>query len=135
MSSFPFINAIAIEIIKMKVPKEELPLFLEDIKNQIQTEINHIKYITFNKQRIIISNSYIKWTKRERQVLEYLIRGVRTNEIAADMKLVGNTITTVKKRILEKMRYASMIDIAHLVNFHGIDTIPTIELEGLKKQI
>ena len=55
-----------------------------------------------------------KLSKREREVVKYLISGCKTNDIANILGLKSNTISTVKRNIFFKLKVGSIIDLYDL---------------------
>jgi DNA-binding NarL/FixJ family response regulator len=48
---------------------------------------------------------------REKQVFFYLLNGVKTKEIANQLSLKANTISTIKKVVYKKLELNSSIDL------------------------
>ena len=55
-----------------------------------------------------------KLSKREQEVVKYLISGCRTNDIANILGLKSNTISTVKRNIFFKLKVNSLIELYDL---------------------
>jgi FixJ family two-component response regulator len=60
-------------------------------------------------------------TPREREVLEHLVSGQLNKQIASDLGTVEKTIKVHRGRVMEKMRVASMAELARLVERSGAD--------------
>jgi len=61
-------------------------------------------------------------TPRELEVLHYLLLGTKTSEIAANLNLKMNTVSTLKKRIFEKTdteNLKQLWDLAAVFNYKG----------------
>lgn len=61
-------------------------------------------------------------TPRELEVLHYLLQGAKTSEIAANLNLKMNTVSTLKKRIFEKTdteNLKQLWDLAAIFNYKG----------------
>jgi DNA-binding NarL/FixJ family response regulator len=57
---------------------------------------------------------------RERQVLMSLVRGRSVMDIAADLQLAANTVSTYKARLMEKLGQESLSDLIRYALRHGI---------------
>jgi DNA-binding NarL/FixJ family response regulator len=53
-------------------------------------------------------------SKREQEVLKYLITGCKTNHIAETLGLKSNTISTIKRNIFFKLKVDSTIELYSL---------------------
>lgn len=59
-----------------------------------------------------------RFTPREKVVLHYLLQGLGSNEIADMLGMKQNTISTFKKRILEKSDTRNVLELKELVSIH-----------------
>ena len=59
-----------------------------------------------------------RFTPREKVVLHYLLLGLGSNEIADMLGMKQNTVSTFKKRILEKSDTKNVLELKELVTFH-----------------
>jgi DNA-binding NarL/FixJ family response regulator len=59
-----------------------------------------------------------RFTPREKVVLHYLLLGLGSNEIADMLGMKQNTISTFKKRILEKSDTRNVLELKELVSIH-----------------
>ncbi len=57
---------------------------------------------------------------RERQVLAALVRGKSVMEIATDLSLAANTVSTYKARLMEKLGQDSLSDLMRYAFRHGL---------------
>jgi len=55
-------------------------------------------------------------TKRELEVVNFLLEGRKTLEIANQLHIKSTTVSTVKKNIFLKLRVESVIDLYKLLN-------------------
>ena len=62
----------------------------------------------------------VEFTTRETEVLNYMLTGMRTNDIADALGLKGNTVSTVKNRIFEKTRTDNLIQLQEFVALYNI---------------
>jgi DNA-binding NarL/FixJ family response regulator len=58
-----------------------------------------------------MKNKLNKLSKRETEVLKFLLKGYKTTEIAKFLFLKTNTISTIKKNIYYKLNEKSIIQI------------------------
>jgi DNA-binding CsgD family transcriptional regulator len=59
-----------------------------------------------------------RFTPREKVVLHYLLLGLGSNEIADMLGMKQNTVSTFKKRILEKSDTRNVLELKELVAIH-----------------
>jgi len=57
---------------------------------------------------------------RERQVLIALVKGMAPTDIAAELQLAPNTVSTYKARLMEKLGQASLSDLVRYALRHGL---------------
>jgi two-component system, LuxR family, response regulator FixJ len=74
---------------------------LRDIKTQREREM----------ENLALKRALASLSARERQVLEYLLNGVSTREIAASLHISMRTIESHRSSILAKTDYSSMTDL------------------------
>lgn len=55
-------------------------------------------------------------TARESEIMQFLLKGHRTVEIARELKLAVSTISTVKNNIYRKMKVSNIVDLVDKVN-------------------
>jgi len=60
------------------------------------------------------ANPFSNFSPRELEVLHYLLKGFKTNEIADELGLMKNTISTVKARIFEKTKTKNLMELGEL---------------------
>jgi hypothetical protein len=68
-------------------------------------------------------------SQRELQILQLMIKGVKTNEIAIELDVKNNTISTLKNRLLQKVGITNEIELIEIGKMLGIDKINQIENE------
>lgn len=66
------------------------------------------------------NNPFASFSTRELEILHYLVKGLGTNEIAANLNLKHNTISTVKKRIFEKTEVHNIKELMDLAVVYKI---------------
>lgn len=55
-------------------------------------------------------------SNREFEIAKYLLEGYKTLEIAHQLNLKSNTVSTIKRNIFLKLRVESVIDLYKLLN-------------------
>jgi two-component system, NarL family, invasion response regulator UvrY len=84
--------------------------------------MNDQKFVTAAAQQLITHNFFEKLnpakstsetplSPREKEVLELLLQGKWTKEIASELKLKLTTVSTHKSRIFEKMEVTNVIEL------------------------
>jgi len=71
-------------------------------------------------ENIIIANPFKVLSKREREVLDLILKGAQIKDISAQMELKSNTISTFKKSILAKTGVSNNIELFKLAQEHKI---------------
>ncbi|GAB4014751.1 LuxR C-terminal-related transcriptional regulator [Spirosoma koreense] len=72
-----------------------------------------------NTTRPFIPDPLESLSTGEQKVLEGLLAGKYTKEIAADLNLKQNTVSTVKKRIFQKFEVSSLVELLEKINPHS----------------
>jgi two-component system uhpT operon response regulator UhpA len=71
-------------------------------------------------ENIIIANPFKVLSKREREVLELILKGAQVKDISAQLELKSNTISTFKKSILAKTGVSNNIELFKLAQEHKL---------------
>jgi two-component system uhpT operon response regulator UhpA len=71
-------------------------------------------------ENIIIANPFKVLSKREREVLDLILKGAQVKDISAQLELKSNTISTFKKSILAKTGVSNNIELFKLAQEHKI---------------
>jgi DNA-binding NarL/FixJ family response regulator len=71
-------------------------------------------------ENIIIANPFKVLSKREREVLDLILKGAQVKDISAQMELKSNTISTFKKSILAKIGVSNNIELFKLAQEHKL---------------
>lgn len=66
-------------------------------------------------------NPFSNLSPRELEILHYMLKGVGTNEIARNLNLKWNTISTVKNRIFAKTTTANIIQLKELATLYKVN--------------
>ena len=69
---------------------------------------------------IILANKFKVLSDRESEIAMLILDGKKTNDIANKLNLKSNTISTVKKRIFEKVGVESSIQLYKLALKEGV---------------
>jgi DNA-binding NarL/FixJ family response regulator len=92
--------------------------------------INHLKAFLGNEQpsrniSTLQTNDtpFYSLTAREQQVLPYLLQGARTKQIANELDLKGNTISTLKTQILAKTNTGNLRELIDLASLYNISSL------------
>ena len=71
-------------------------------------------------ENITLSNPFKVLSKREREVLDLILKGAQVKDISAQLELKSNTISTFKKSILAKTGVSNNIELFKLAQEHKI---------------
>jgi|LakMenE01Jun11ns_1017448.scaffolds.fasta_scaffold8940053_1 two-component system uhpT operon response regulator UhpA len=71
-------------------------------------------------ENIIIANPFKVLSKREREVLDLILKGAQVKDISAQLELKSNTISTFKKSILAKTGVSNNIELFKLAQEHKL---------------
>jgi DNA-binding NarL/FixJ family response regulator len=67
-----------------------------------------------------IINPFSVLSKREKEVLELILKGTQIKDISASLELKSNTISTFKKNILSKTGVNNNIELFKLAQEHNL---------------
>jgi DNA-binding NarL/FixJ family response regulator len=65
-------------------------------------------------ETLSITNPFTILSKREREVLDLILKGTQVKDISASLELKSNTISTFKKNILSKVGVSNSIELFKL---------------------
>jgi DNA-binding NarL/FixJ family response regulator len=71
-------------------------------------------------ENIIIANPFKVLSKREREVLDLILKGIQIKDISTQLELKSNTISTFKKSILAKTGVSNNIELFKLAQEHKL---------------
>jgi DNA-binding NarL/FixJ family response regulator len=71
-------------------------------------------------ENITLSNPFKVLSKREREVLDLILKGIQIKDISTQLELKSNTISTFKKSILAKTGVSNNIELFKLAQEHKI---------------
>ncbi len=96
-------------------------------KGASETEINYQLELFVKNQPLQIKkkldetiNPFSTLAVRELEILHYLLNGHRTKEIATNLGLKMNTVSTIKSNIFEKVKAESFTHLLQLAHVHQI---------------
>ena len=97
-----------------------------EIQNSIQEMIEEgssfpaftTKMLQFSEEQIALLNPLNQLTERELEIAILYAKGYGNLEIANSLSLRQNTISTFKKRIFEKLKVSTLVDLIDLVRTH-----------------
>lgn len=95
----------------------------DDIKNAILKIHEQGKYLSAITQDLLLNSVAIKHTlhpskilsEREFQIAEMYAKGLGNLEISANLDLKQNTVSTIKKRIFEKLKIDNILELVDLL--------------------
>ena len=98
----------------------------EEIKNAILTMVNSGAYISPITQALLIdsirnpavSNPLLLLTERELQIAKMYAEGQGNLEIANSLDVKQNTVSTLKKRIFDKLEIENIVELIELIKDH-----------------
>ena len=67
-----------------------------------------------------VANPFSILSKREREVLDLILKGVQVKDISTSLELKSNTISTFKKSILSKTGVRNNIELFKLAQEHKV---------------
>ena len=71
-------------------------------------------------ENITLANPFKVLSKREREVLDLILKGAQVKDISAQLELKSNTISTFKKSILAKTGVSNNIELFKLAQEHKL---------------
>ena len=105
----------------------------EDLADKLGSAIKDIK-----KGDVFISGQMVKYmvmestqpvdqklalqslTKREKEILKLIVKGVKSKEVADSLHISVHTVSTHRANIMEKLNVKSMAELVQLVVAHGV---------------
>lgn len=100
------------------------PIKLDSLRQQLEIvidggalispEVGNILVRKIQAEKLALSKSYAELTQREREVLNYLLKGLTYKEVAVKMELAVSTINDFIKKIYRKMDVHSKTELVAL---------------------
>ncbi|WP_028122378.1 response regulator [Epilithonimonas tenax] len=117
--SLKFINAGANGFLS-KLSEED------DVKQAIQKMLNSGEYISPVTQALLMSsmhnrsliNPLFSLTARELEIAKMYAEGLGNLEIANNLNIKQNTVSTIKKRIFDKLKIDHIVDLVKIITDH-----------------
>ncbi|MCP4408231.1 MAG: response regulator transcription factor [Gammaproteobacteria bacterium] len=78
----------------------------------------------FNAQKSKILANYAQLTRREKEVMKFVISGHSNKEIARELDISHRTIDVHRARIMEKMQANSLPELVSMTTMYGLQNIP-----------
>ncbi|WP_294287418.1 response regulator transcription factor [uncultured Chryseobacterium sp.] len=98
----------------------------EEIKQAVSKMITHGEYISPKTQALLMSSlknpslisPFLSLTEREFQIAEMYAEGLGNLEIANRLDVKQNTVSTLKKRIFDKLKIDNLVELIELYKNH-----------------
>ena len=98
----------------------------DDVKTAIQRMLQYGEYISPVTQALLINsvrnpklvNPLLSLTEKEMTIAQMYAEGLGNLEIANKLEVKQNTVSTVKKRIFEKLKIDNIVDLIDLLKEH-----------------
>lgn len=99
----------------------------EEIKQAIMKIITHGEYISSKTQALLLDslhnrnliNPFLSLTEREFQIAGMYAEGLGNLEIANKLDVKQNTVSTIKKRIFDKLKIDNLVELIEVYKKHG----------------
>ena len=99
----------------------------DDVKNAILKIINEGEYISPTTQALLVNsfrnknliNPLFSLTERELEIAEMYAEGLGNLEIANRLDIKQNTVSTLKKRIFDKLKIENIVELVELMKDHS----------------
>ncbi|KFC21772.1 response regulator [Epilithonimonas lactis] len=99
----------------------------DDVKNAILKMINEGEYISPTTQALLVNsfrnrnliNPLFSLTERELEIAEMYAEGLGNLEIANRLDIKQNTVSTLKKRIFDKLKIENIVELVELMKDHS----------------
>jgi two-component system, NarL family, invasion response regulator UvrY len=92
----------------------------EEIIDMLSHFINN-QAPAFRKQPVTKDNPFSLLAPRELEILHYVLKGIGTKEIADNLNLKMNTISTIKTRIYEKTNAGNIKELMELATLYSVN--------------
>ncbi len=110
-------------VVQKDIPEEKITEILSVFL--FEPNDGNLQLDSLNKYELFHSLSY-----REMQIFQLMIKGVKTNEIAIELDVKNNTISTIKNRLLQKVgikNEVELIDIGKILGLDKVNQLPNEE--------
>ena len=100
----------------------------EDLKKALSKMINEGEYISTVTQTLLLNslrnpkliNPLLQLSERELEIAEMYAKGLGNLEIANQLNIKQNTVSTLKKRIFDKLKIENIVELIAIINDHQI---------------
>ncbi len=98
----------------------------DEVKKAIQSMLNSGEYISLATQALLMNsmhnrnliNPLFSLTERELEIAKMYAEGLGNLEIANNLNVKQNTVSTIKKRIFDKLKIDNVIDLVKIITDH-----------------
>lgn len=98
----------------------------EEVRNAVLSFIQKGEYFSEISRNLLVQFVYnpdlisplSRLTKRELQIAELYADGYGNLEIANNLNIKQNTVSTIKKNIFEKLKIENLVELIHLIKTH-----------------
>lgn len=94
----------------------------EEVVGAMSAVLNGRHYVSNNVHKLLLNGRPVynvrepRLSDREREVMQLILQGKLTKEIAGILQIQGNTVSTYKANIFRKMRVNNVLDLAKKVS-------------------
>lgn len=103
-------------VVQKDIPEEKITEILRVFL--FEENDGNLQLDSLNKYELFHSLSY-----REMQIFQLMIKGVKTNEIAIELDVKNNTISTIKNRLLQKVGIKNEVELIEIGKILGLDKV------------
>lgn len=98
----------------------------DEVKEAVMNMVNYGKYVSDVVQELLVQyandpnsvNPLSDLTKRELQIAELYAEGLGNLEIANQLDIKQNTVSTIKKNIFDKLNITNLVELIELIKTH-----------------
>jgi DNA-binding NarL/FixJ family response regulator len=102
----------------------------EVLKKALLKMINEGEYISTVTQTLLLNslrnpnliNPLLQLSERELEIAEMYAKGLGNLEIANQLNIKQNTVSTLKKRIFDKLKIENIVELISIINDHQLGT-------------
>ncbi|AQX06609.1 response regulator transcription factor [Elizabethkingia meningoseptica] len=98
----------------------------DEVKEAVMSMVNYGKYVSDVVQELLVQyandpnsvNPLSDLTRRELQIAELYAEGLGNLEIANQLDIKQNTVSTIKKNIFDKLNISNLVELIELIKTH-----------------
>lgn len=107
------------------------PVELDELKEAVRLSLEKDAANRVHKaESSVVRERLNTLTKREMEVMKYVITGILNKQIAAELKISEETVKIHRGRVMQKLGIVSVVELVHICEIAGIS--PAILPEGNK---